>query len=127
MPNWKRFQSIVQDMITNTMGADTCTISIPPTSSYDLLDGEVNTSDPTSDTVELALIPTNKDDFDYIPEGFKEKEIRKIFSVAPLDRTMKITSNFDNTRFEIITPSATYRAGGYTHCYRTYVARVENS
>lgn len=128
MPNWSRFQTIVKRMIEVDLGGDTCTVTIPPDSSYDFGEGEQDSGslDGTTSSISVALIPTNKDDFEYIPEGFRERQIRKIFSVAPLDRTMKITSDFDGTRFEIIVPSVAYRAGGLTHAYRTYVARIEN-
>ena len=126
-PNWNRFQTIVKRMIETDLGADTCTITIPPDSSYDFGEGEQSIAGTGSNyEIKIVLIPTNKDDFDYIPEGFRERQIRKIFSVAPLDRTMKITSDFDDTQFEIIVPSAAYRAGGLTHAYRTFVARIEN-
>lgn len=125
-PNWLRFQNKVKQMIETDLGADTCTITIPPDSSYDFGEGEQTTGTGSETSITVALIPTNKDDFDYIPEGFKKRQIRKIFSVAPLDRTMKITSDFDDTEFEIIVPSAAYRAGGLTHAYRTFVARIEN-
>ena len=128
MPNWNRFQTIVKRMIETDLGADTCTITIPPDSTYDFGLGEIDSStgDGSTSSISVALIPTNKDDFDYIPEGFRERQIRKIFSVSPLDRTMKITSDFDDTQFEIIVPSAAFRAGGLTHAYRTFVARIEN-
>jgi len=128
MPRWNRFQTIVKRMIEIDLGGDTCTITIPPDSSYDFGEGEqsVGSMDGTTLSIKVALIPTNKDDFDYIPEGFRERQIRKIFSVAPLDRTMKITSDFDNTQFEIIVPSCAYRASGLTHAYRTFIARIEN-
>jgi len=126
-PNWLRFQNKVKQMIETDLGADTCTITIPPDSSYDFGEGEQSIAGTGSNyEIKIALIPTNKDDFDYIPEGFRERKIRKIFSVAPLDRTMKITSDFDDTQFEIIVPSAAFRAGGLTHAYRTFVARIEN-
>lgn len=126
-PNWLRFQNKVKQMIEADLGADTCTITIPPDSSYDFGEGEQSIAGTGSNyEIKIALIPTNKDDFDYIPEGFRERKIRKIFSVAPLDRTMKITSDFDDTQFEIIVPSAAFRAGGLTHAYRTFVARIEN-
>lgn len=126
-PNWSRFKTVVQRMIEADLGADTCTITIPPDSSYDFGEGEQSIAGTGSNyEIKIALIPTNKDDFDYIPEGFRERKIRKIFSVAPLDRTMKITSDFDDTQFEIIVPSAAFRAGGLTHAYRTFVARIEN-
>lgn len=125
-PRWSRFQTIVKRMIETDLGGDTCTVIIPPDSSYDFGEGEQTTGTGSETSITVALIPTNKDDFDYIPEGFKKRQIRKIFSVAPLDRTMKITSDFDGTEFEIIVPSAAYRAGGLTHSYRTFVARVEN-
>ena len=127
-PNWLRFQNKVKQMIETDLGADTCTITIPPDSSYDFGEGEQDSgsADGTTSSIKVALIPTNKDDFDYIPEGFRERKIRKIFSVAPLDRTMKITSDFDDTQFEIIVPSAAFRSGGLTHAYRTFVARIEN-
>ena len=126
MPNWNRFQNIVKRMIESDLGGDTCSIIIPPDSSYDFGDGEQTSGTGSSSSIKVALIPTNKDDFDYIPEGFRERQIRKIFSVDPLDRTMKIKSDFDGTNFEIIVPSAAYRAGGLTHAYRTFVARIEN-
>ena len=128
MPNWNRFQKKVKQMIETDLGADTCTIIIPPDSTYDFGIGEqdATSSDGSTSSISVALIPTNKDDFDYIPEGFRERQIRKIFSVTPLDRTMKISSDFDDTQFEIIVPSAAYRAGGLTHAYRTFVARIEN-
>ena len=125
-PRWDRFQTIVQKMIETDLGGDTCTIVIPPDSTYDFGEGEQTYGEGSETSITVALIPTNKDDFDYIPEGFKKRQIRKIFSVAPLDRTMKIVSDFDGTEFEIIVPSAAYRAGGLTHAYRTFVARVEN-
>ena len=127
-PNWSRFKTVVQRMIEADLGADTCTITIPPDSSYDFGEGEQDSGseDGTTSSIKVALIPTNKDDFDYIPEGFRERQIRKIFSVSPLDRTMKIISDFDDTQFEIIVPSAAFRAGGLTHAYRTFVARIEN-
>ena len=126
-PNWLRFQNKVKQMIETDLGADTCTITIPPDSSYDFGEGEQSITGTGSNyEIKIALIPTNKDDFDYIPEGFRKRQIRKIFSVAPLDRTMKITSDFDDTQFEIIVPSAAFRAGGLTHAYRTFVARIEN-
>ena len=126
--NWNRFKTVVQRMIETDLGADTCTVIIPPDSSYDFGEGEQDSgsADGTTSSIKVALIPTNKDDFDYIPEGFRERQIRKIFSVSPLDRTMKITSDFDDTQFEIIVPSAAFRAGGLTHAYRTFVARIEN-
>ena len=126
MPNWLRFQTIVKRMIETDLGADTCTIVIPPDSTYDFGEGEQSVGTGSESSISVALIPTNKDDFDFIPEGFRERQIKKIFSVSPLDRTMKITSDFDGTRFEIIVPSAAYRAGGLTHAYRTFVARIEN-
>ena len=126
-PNWLRFQSKVKQMIETDLGADTCTITIPPDSSYDFGEGEQSIAGTGSNyEIKIVLIPTNKDDFDYIPEGFRERQIRKLFSVAPLDRTMKITSDFDDTQFEIIVPSAAFRSGGLTHAYRTFVARIEN-
>src|SRR5574344_2986684 len=114
-PKWSRFQTIVKRMIETDLGGDTCTIIIPPDSTYDFGEGEQSVGTGSSSSIKVALIPTNKDDFDYIPEGFRERQIRKIFSVAPLDRTMKIKSDFDGTNFEIIVPSAAYRAGGLTH------------
>ena len=126
-PNWLRFQSKVKQMIETDLGADTCTITIPPDSSYDFGEGEQSIAGTGSNyEIKIVLIPTNKDDFDYIPEGFRERQIRKIFSVSPLDRTMKITSDFDDTQFQIIVPSAPFRARGLTHAYRTFVARIEN-
>lgn len=127
-PRWNRAQNAFKRMIEVDLGADTCTIIIPPDSSYDFGEGEQDSgsSDGTTSSISIALIPTNKDDFEYIPEGFRERQIKKIFSVAPLDRTMKITSDFDGTQFEIIVPSAAYRAGGLTHAYRTFIARIEN-
>ena len=126
-PQWSRFQAKVKQMIETDLGADTCTIIIPPDSTYDFGDGEQSgTGAGSESSISTALIPTNKDDFDYISEGFRKRQIRKIFSVAPLDRTMKITSDFDDTQFEIIVPSVAYRAGGLTHAYRTFVARIEN-
>ena len=127
-PRWNRCQQKLSWAIQTGLGGDTCTITIPPDSSYDFGDGEKNTDsrDGTTSSISLALIATNKDDFDYIPEGFRERQIRKIYSIAPLDRTMKIKSDFDGTKFEIIVPSAAFRAGGLTHAYKTYVARIEN-
>ena len=127
-PKWNRAQNAFKRMIEVDLGKDTCTIVIPPDSSYDFGEGEQDSGsvDGTTSSISVALIPTNKDDFEYIPEGFKQRQIRKIYSVAPLDRTMKITSDFDDTKFEIIVPSAAYRAGGLTHAYRTFVARIEN-
>ena len=68
-------------MIETDLGADTCTITIPPDSSYDFGEGEqdVGTSGGSESSISIALIPTNKDDFDYIPEGFRERQIRKIY------------------------------------------------
>ena len=127
-PKWNRAQNAFKRMIEVDLGKDTCTIVIPPDSSYDFGEGEQDSGsvDGTTSSISVALIPTNKDDFEYIPEGFKQRQIRKIYSVAPLDRTMKITSDFDDTQFEIIVPSAAFRAGGLTHAYRTFVARIEN-
>ena len=119
------FQPIVSNMI-DALGADTCTITMPPTSEYDLLKGEIEASDTETDSINVALIPTTKDDMVYIPEGFAKKDIRKILSNIEITEDMIITSDFDGNNFEMIRPSIPYRAGNLTHCYRTYVARVEN-
>lgn len=123
-PNWSRFQEKVEYMI-DYMGAETCTITMPPTSEYDFIEGEINTSDETTDSIEVALIPTTKDDMDYIPEGFRTKDIRKILSKIEISEEMTIEDS-DGIEFQIIRPSIPYKAGGLTHCYRTYVARIEN-
>lgn len=122
--DWAKFQTKVEYMITD-MGAETCTITIPPTSSYDFIEGDLETADTTTDTLTVALIPTTKDDLEYIPEGFRTKDIRKVFSFTEITKEMEI-SDSDGNKFEIIRPSIPYKAGGLTHCYRTYIARVEN-
>lgn len=122
--DWSKFQTKVEYMITN-MGAETCTITIPPSSEYDFIEGDIETSDSETDDLIVALIPTTKDDLEYIPEGFRVKDIRKIFSETEITEEMKIADS-DGNKFEIIRPSIPYKAGGLTHCYRTYIARVEN-
>jgi len=122
--NWKTFQTKVLDMVNN-MGAETCQVTIPPTSSYDFLEGDIETSDPQTDTLTIALIPTTKDDMEYIPEGFRVKDVRKILSVTEITKEMEIQDS-DGNKFEIVRPSIPYKAGGLTHCYRTYIARVED-
>ena len=124
MQNWNIFKTKVLGMV-NTMGAETCSIIIPPTSSYDFLEGDIEASDSETDTLVVALIPTTKDDLEYIPDGFKTKDVRKVFSVTEITKDMEI-SDSDGNKFEMVRPSIPYKAGGLTHCYRTYIARIEN-
>lgn len=122
--NWNKFKLKVESMV-NDMGAETCTITIPPTSSYDFIEGDINTSDSETDTLIVALLATTKDDLDYIPEGFRTKDIRKVLSLTEITKEMKIEDSDGNT-FEMVRPSIPQKAGGLTHCYRTYIARIEN-
>jgi len=125
-PNWNRFKNIVQTMIEDTIGGEPCTLTIPATCSYDFGDGEIESGTSTTSTLKGALIPTSKDDEQHLPEGFRDKVIKKIFTVAPLDKTIPITSDFDGQEYEIVVPSVAYQAGGLSICYRTYLGRVEN-
>lgn len=57
----EKFQSVVDDMINNTMGAEPCTISTPTVTEYNMETGEEETQYETIN-IKCALIPTNKDD-----------------------------------------------------------------
>jgi len=125
-PRWDRCKSKLDWAIQTGLGAESCTIIIPPDSSYDFGEGEQDSgsTDGTTSSIKVALITTNKNDFDYIPEGFRTKVTYKIYSVSKLDRTMIIQN--DDDRYEIITPSIKRPAGGLNHAYMTFVARIEN-
>lgn len=124
-PNWKRFQKIVSNMIENDLGAEPLEITTPGEITYDFDKGEVQL-EPTVENIKSALIPTNKDDLKDLPEGLRDKVIRKLFTVKPIAKNATIKSLFDNVEYEVIVPSAAYQAGGLTHCYRTFLGRIEN-
>lgn len=125
MPNWKRFQSIVSKMIQTDLGAEPVEITTPGEITYDFDKGEIESA-PTVETVNLALIPTNKDDLKDLPEGERDKSTRKIFTVKPIAKNATIKSLFDDIEYEVIVPSVAYTAGGMVHCYRTYLGKIEN-
>lgn len=120
------FKPIVEAMIDNGLGAMPCSVIIPPTSDYNPMTGEQSTADSTSDNIKASIYPTTKDDYDYLPEGFREKDVRKILSNIILTRDMTITSTVEDLEFEVIRPSIPMTATNNIFCYRTYVARVEN-
>lgn len=125
-PNWKKFQTVVHEMINTTMGAETCTITIPGYITYDTENGETESAS-SSYTIKSALIPTNKDDLKDLPEGYRDKVIKKLFTIDYIPTNAKIVSNFNNETFEVIVPSVAYQAGGMTHCYRTFIAKIETT
>lgn len=120
------FKPIIEAMIDNGLGAMPCSIIIAPTSDYDPIIGEQSTSDSSLDNIKASLYPTTKDDYEYLPEGFREKDIRKILSNSILTRDMTIISTLEDLTFEIVRPSIPLTAADTLFCYRTYVARVEN-
>lgn len=123
-PNWKKFQNIVNEMITDTMGAEPCKIRIKGDITYDMETGETSQTEEVLD-IKCALIPTNKDDLKDLPEGNRDRETRKVFTVEAIPTTAIFQSLFDNTRYEVIVPSVAYQAGGLTHCYRTIIGKIE--
>lgn len=125
-PNWKKFQTIVNQMIADTMGAEPVIIETPGEITYDFEVGEIE-NEPTREEVNLALIPTNKDDFKDLPEGYRDRATRKIFTVNPIPNNALIITKFDGIQYEVIVPSVAYTAGGLVHCYRTYLGKIENS
>lgn len=125
-PNWGRFQTIVHQMITDTMGAEPVILETPGEIVYDFDIGEIE-KEPTQEELNLAIIPTNKDDLKDLPEGLRDRATRKIFTVNPIPKNAKIISKFDAIQYEVIVPSVAYTAGGLVHCYRTYLGKIENS
>ena len=125
-PNWKRFQTVVHEMINTTMGAETCTIKFPSYISYDSETGEHETQEEEMQ-IQSALIPTNKDDLKDLPEGYRTKVTKKIFTIEPIPDYAKIISDFNGEEFEVIIPSVAYQAGGLTHCYRTFIGKIETT
>ncbi len=124
-PNWKLFQTKVQEMIeTDLIGGETCTITIPATITYNYTDGEVRGTE-QSVSITTALIRTTKDDLIELPEGKREKVHKKIFTVNPIVKYNKIVSDFDGTKYKVIVPSASYNAGGLVHAYVTFLGKVE--
>lgn len=123
-PNWKKFQKVVNEMVNETMGGEPCTVTIFGDITYDMETGEEYQTEEVLD-IKCALIPTNKDDLRDLPEGNRDRETRKVFTIEPIPTTAIFTSLFDNTRYEIIVPSVAYQAGGLTHCYRTMVGKIE--
>ena len=123
-PRWNRAQERISWAINTGLGAESFKIIIPPDSSYDFGDGEQTSGTGSEYTVTLALESTNKNDFDYIPEGFRERIIYKIYTDFKLDRSMMLEN--DSCRYEIIVPSIKLPAGNFIIAYRTYIARVEN-
>jgi len=124
MPNWKKFQKVVKQMIETDLGGESCTITIPATISYDYDDGEIISGE-TETSFKSALIKTNKDDLQDMPEGIKEKVHKKIFTVNPIIKVNKIKSDFDGVEYKVIVPSAAYQAGGLVHAYVTYLSKIE--
>lgn len=125
-PNWKKFQHVVHDMINNTMGADPCIIKIPSEISYDLETGETFGEDEEIQ-IKSALIPTNKDDLADLPEGYRDRVVKKIFTIDYIPSNAKVVSEYNNEQFEVISPSVAYRSGNLTHCYRTLIAKIETT
>lgn len=125
-PNWKKFQTVVHDMINNTMGADPCTITIPGDVTYDLETGESYSEDEEK-SIKSALIPTNRDDLVDLPEGLRDKVIKKIFTIDYIPANATIVSDFDQEEYRVAVPSVAYRAGNLTHCYKTLLAKNETS
>lgn len=125
MPNWKKFQGKVYEMIDTTLGAMECVITTPVEITYDFINGETETQQ-TNIEVKAALIPINKDDLKDLPEGLREKATRKVFTKEPISRNATITSVFDNTEFQVVMPSAPMTAGGMVHCYKTFIGKIEN-
>ena len=124
-PNWSKFQSIVNNMITSSLGNETVTIVTPGTVTYNFETGESETSTTTS-TLNTALIPTTKDDFKDLPEGLRERVTKKIYTTTAIPRYAEITSNFDGEKYEVIVPSVALTAGGLVHAYKTFLGKIEN-
>lgn len=125
-PNWGKFQKIAQTMITDTLGAEPVIIETPGEITYDFDRGEVEQA-PTRVEVNLAIIPTNKDDLKDIPEGLRDRSTRKVYTINPIPKNALLISKFDKIQYEVIVPSVPYQAGGLTHCYRTFLGKIENS
>lgn len=125
-PNWAKFQKIVKEMVTDTMGAEPVIIETPGEITYDFDIGEIE-KEPTREEINLALIPTNKDDLKDLPEGLRDRATRKIFTVNPIPKNAILISKFDKIQYEVIVPSVAYTAGALVHCYRTYIGKIENS
>lgn len=124
-PNWKKFNKIVNQMITKDLGNETVTISTPDEVIYNFETGEEEVSKNIS-KMQTALIPTNKDDFKDLPDGLRDRVTKKIFTTEPIPRYANITSDFNGEQYEVIVPSVAYTAGGLVHCYRTFIGLIEN-
>lgn len=125
-PNWGKFNKIVNQMVTETLGAESLTIETPAEITYDFDLGEIE-NEPTREIIKATLIPTNKDDLKDLPEGYRERVTRKIYTIKPIAKNAKVISNFDGNQYEVIIPSAALTSGGMVHCHRTFLGRIENA
>ena len=124
-PNWQRFKSIVEKMNTEILGATPLTIVLPASETYDFATGNSVVGDEETFEILVTKCNLNKNDFDYIPEGFRQREVYRIHSQDKLERGIKILDS-ESIQYEIIVPSVKLEAGGLNHCFKTYIARVEN-
>lgn len=124
-PNWKKFQDKVKWMIEDGLGGEPCTITTPTSIIYDDDLGEIPNGTATTRNIKSALLKTSKDDLIEMPDGLRQKIHKKIYTTEPIVSYEKIVSDFDNTEYVIIVPSAAYNAGGLVHAYVTFLGKVE--
>ena len=124
-PNWKKFKSISHAMIENLLGDEPVKIIIKPDISYDYENGEI--VEGNEETIELksALIPLNKDDLVELPEGYRDKQVRKLYTIQEISDTAIILTVNDDIQYKVIVPSIRLCAGGLDHAWKTVIAKIE--
>lgn len=122
-PNWNKFKQEFDYMIDN-FGEQINCITIGSGSYYD---DEIGTVFATSNTLvtTVSIQQTTKVELENLPEGFRTKKVKKMFSRRKFDNNDTIERS-DGDSFKIVKPSDDYTAGNILMGYKTFIAKEEN-
>lgn len=122
-PNFNKFKKEFDYMI-DTFGEQINCITIGSGSYYDSEIGTVfGVSTLTITTVSIQQ--TSKVDLENLPEGFRTKKVKKMYSRNKFGNNDTIERS-DNDSFKIVKPSDDYTVGGILLGYKTFIAKEEN-
>ena len=121
-PNWNILKQKF-DYMLDTSGEDINYITVG-TQTYDEDKGLIFASGNTI-SARVSIQQTNKVDLEILPEGFRTKKCKKMYSKTKFDNNVDIVRS-DGEKYSIIKPSDDYTANSIIIGYKTFIARKEN-
>lgn len=121
-PNFNKFKEKFDYMI-DTFGEQINCITVASSTYDDEIGTIFGASTVTITTVSIQQ--TTKVDLENIPEGFRTKKVKKMYSRKKFANNDTIERS-NNDTFKIVKPSDDYTVNGILFGYRTFIAKEEN-